>query len=74
MRTLESELATTPTDRLLDINLFDLGTADTSFAYHVAKRGVHVRVAAAAAARYWALRPDQLGGCAARDPNPEPAD
>ena len=50
MRTLESELATTPTDRLLDINLFDLGTADTSFAYHVAKRGVHVRVAAAALA------------------------
>jgi NAD(P)-dependent dehydrogenase (short-subunit alcohol dehydrogenase family) len=47
---LESELATTPTDRLLDIRLFDLGTPDTSFAYHVAKRGVHLRVAAAALA------------------------
>jgi NAD(P)-dependent dehydrogenase (short-subunit alcohol dehydrogenase family) len=47
---LESELATTPTDRLLDINLFDLGTRDTSFAYHVAKRGVHLRVAVASLA------------------------
>ena len=44
---LESELATTPTDRLFDINLFDLGTPDTGFAYSVAKRGVQLRVAAA---------------------------
>ena len=47
---LESELATTPTDRLFDINLFDLGTSDTSFAYSVAKRGVQLRVAAASLA------------------------
>jgi NAD(P)-dependent dehydrogenase (short-subunit alcohol dehydrogenase family) len=47
---LENELATTPTGRLLDINLFDLGTPDTSFAYHVAKRGIHLRVAAASRA------------------------
>jgi len=47
---LESELATTPTDQLLDINLFDLDTPDTSFAYHVAKRGVHLRVAVASQA------------------------
>ncbi len=44
---LESELATTPTDRLFDINLFDLRTPDTGFAYSVAKRGVQLRVAAA---------------------------
>lgn len=47
---LESELATTPTGRLLSIKLFDLGTSDTSFAYHVAKRGVQLRVAAASLA------------------------
>ena len=47
---LENELANIPTGRLLDINLFDFGTADTSFAYHVAKRGVHLRVAAASRA------------------------
>jgi len=44
---LESELATTPTDRLFDMNLFDLGTPDTGFAFSVAKRGVQLRVAAA---------------------------
>src|SRR5215472_2425477 len=44
---LESELATTPTSQLLGITHFDLSTADTSFAYHVAKRGVHLRVAVA---------------------------
>ena len=47
---LESELATIPTDQLFDINLFDLDAADTSFAYHVAKRGVQLRVAAASLA------------------------
>jgi NAD(P)-dependent dehydrogenase (short-subunit alcohol dehydrogenase family) len=47
---LECELATIPTDRLFDINLFDLGGADTTFAYHVAKRGVQLRVAAASLA------------------------
>lgn len=47
---LESELATTPTDRLFVMNLFDLSTPDTSFAYHVAKRGVQLRVAAASLA------------------------
>ena len=47
---LESQLATTPTDQLFDINLFDLGTPDTSFAYSVAKRGVQLRVAAASLA------------------------
>ena len=36
---LESELDTTPTDRLFDMNLFDLATPDTGFAYSVAKRG-----------------------------------
>lgn len=47
---LESELATTPTGRLLSISLFDLGIPDTGFAYHVAKRGVHLRVAVASRA------------------------
>ena len=47
---LERELATTPTSQLSGISLFDLGTPDTSFAYHVAKRGVHLRVAAASLA------------------------
>jgi NAD(P)-dependent dehydrogenase (short-subunit alcohol dehydrogenase family) len=46
---LENELAITPTDRLFDMNLFDLGTPDTSFAYSVAK-GVQLRVAAASLA------------------------
>jgi NAD(P)-dependent dehydrogenase (short-subunit alcohol dehydrogenase family) len=46
---LENELAITPTDRLFDINLFDLGTPDTSFAHSVAK-GVQLRVAAASLA------------------------
>jgi NAD(P)-dependent dehydrogenase (short-subunit alcohol dehydrogenase family) len=44
---LENELATTPTSQLLGISLFGLGTPDTSFAYHVAKQGVHLRVAVA---------------------------
>ena len=47
---LENELATTPTGRLMETNLFDLGTPDTSFAYHIAKRGVQLRVAVAARA------------------------
>jgi hypothetical protein len=54
---LENELATTPTDRLFDINLFDLGTPDTSLAYSVAKRGVQLRVAAASLATVTALAP-----------------
>ncbi len=47
---LESELATTPTDRLFEITGFDLGSPDTSFAYDVAKRRVQLRVAAASSA------------------------
>jgi NAD(P)-dependent dehydrogenase (short-subunit alcohol dehydrogenase family) len=51
---LENELATTPAGQLLGIRLFDLGTADTSLAYHVAKRGVHLRVAVAS--RAWGAK------------------
>jgi NAD(P)-dependent dehydrogenase (short-subunit alcohol dehydrogenase family) len=47
---LESELATTPTDRLFEITGFDFGSLDTSSAYDVAKRGVQLRVAAASSA------------------------
>jgi NAD(P)-dependent dehydrogenase (short-subunit alcohol dehydrogenase family) len=47
---LEHELATTPTDRLLGITGFDFDSPDTSFAYQVAKRGVHLRVAASSSA------------------------
>jgi NAD(P)-dependent dehydrogenase (short-subunit alcohol dehydrogenase family) len=51
---LEGRLAVTPADRLLEATGLDLDSADPRLAYDVAKRGVQLRVAAAAGA--WGSR------------------
>jgi NAD(P)-dependent dehydrogenase (short-subunit alcohol dehydrogenase family) len=51
---VERALATTPTAELLAVAAFDLDSPDTRTAYHLAKRGVQLRVQAAAAA--WGAR------------------
>jgi NAD(P)-dependent dehydrogenase (short-subunit alcohol dehydrogenase family) len=50
----EQSLATTPTDELLSLAALDTNTLDAGMAYVVAKRGVQVRVEAAA--RAWGRR------------------